>query len=173
MRSTIFMKHLMIIELTALLFTTTSCSAKNKKNETDYTPMQRSEVMLRKAVGDSIANIILKAKTIEIGCDSATTKNLRTDDCVVVRYLVADTCNYAADTEVFGHFHTYLFVKFTASKQIVTAQYDFRLHKWMLVGKENKPLRRFDLLNIEILKYALLAFPENQKLTEILKEEEK
>lgn len=163
----------MIIELLALLFTTTSCSAKNKKDSIDCTPMERSGVMLRKTVGDSIADIILKAKTIEIGCDSATTKRLGTDDRTVVRYLVADTCNYAADTEVFGHFNAYLFVKFKARKQIVTAQYDFRLHKWMLVGKENKPLRRFDLLNTEILKYALLAFPENQKLTEILKEEEK
>ncbi len=173
MRLNTLFKHLAIIELVTLLFATISCSARNKKNETDYTPMQRTEVMLRKAVGDSIAKIILKARTIEIGCDSATIKKLGTDDRAVVRYLVGDTCNYTADTEVLGHFHTYLFVKFTARKQIVTAQYDFRLHKWMLVGKDNKPLRRFDLLNTEILKYALLAFPENQKLTEILKEEEK
>ena len=171
MTATFFMRRLMIIELLVLLFTTTSCSAKSKKNVTDYTPIQRSEIKLRKAVGDSIANIIFKAKTIEIGCDSATTKKLGTDDRAVVRYLVADTCNYTADTEVFGHFHTYLFVKFTAKKKNVTAQYDFRLHKWILVGKENKPLRRFDLLNTEILRFALLAFPENQTLTEILKEE--
>lgn len=164
---------MVIIELLALFFVATSCFAKNKKSEKGYTPVQRSEMMLRKTVGDSIANIILKAKTVEIGCDSASTKKLGTCDRAVVRYLVADTCNYTADTEVFGHFHTYFYVKFTARKQIVTAQYDYRLHKWMLVGKENKPLRRFDLLNAEILKYALLAFPENQKLAEILKEEEK
>ena len=171
MKSSTFMRHLMIIELLVLLFTTTSCSAKNKKNETEYTPMQRSEVMLRKAVGDSIANIILKAKTVEIGCDSASTKKLGTNDRAIVRYLVADTCNYAADTEVFGHFHTYLFVKFIARKHAVTAHYDFILHKWMLVGKDDKLLRRFDLVNVDILKYALLAFPDNQKLLEILKEE--
>ena len=171
MKSSTFMRHLMIIELLVLLFTTTSCSAKNKKNETEYTPMQRSEVMLRKAVGDSIANIILKAKTVEIGCDSASTKKLGTNDRAIVRYLVADTCNYAADTEVFGHFHTYLFVKFIERKHAVTAHYDFILHKWMLVGKDDKLLRRFDLVNVDILKYALLAFPENQKLLEILKEE--
>ncbi|MDE7088662.1 MAG: hypothetical protein K2O54_00935, partial [Prevotella sp.] len=160
----------MIIELLVLLFTTTSCSAKNKKSEKDYSPMHRSEIMLRKAIGDSISNIILKANTIEIGCDSATITKLGNNDCSIIRYLVADSCNYATDTEVFGQFHVYLFVKFTSKKKTITAQYDFRLHKWMLIDKDNKPLRRFDLLNVEILKYMLLAFPENQKLIEILKE---
>ena len=173
MRFNNFLKHLMKIELLALLFTTTSCSAKNKKCEKDYTPIQRSEVMLQKAVGDSIANIILKAKSIEIGCDSATVMKLCDDDCAVVRYLMADTFNYTVDTEVFGQFHSYLFVKFIAKKRVITAQYDFRLHKWMLVGKDNKPLRRYDLLSATILKYALLAFPENQRLIEIQKEQEK
>jgi len=161
----------MIIELLALLFIPTSCSANNKKKEADYSPMHRSETMLRKAIGDSISNIILKAKSIEIGYDSVLTKKIGADDCAVVRYLLADTDNLAADTEVYGHFHTYFFVKFSRRKQIVTAQFDFRLHKWMLVGKDDKLLRRFDLLNVDILKYALLAFPENQKLLEILKEE--
>lgn len=75
MRLAFFMRHLMVIELLALLFTTTSCSAKNKKNETDYTPMQRSEAMLRKAVGDSIANIVLKANQVEISTDSVLQYN--------------------------------------------------------------------------------------------------
>ena len=173
MRSINFIRHLMLIELLALLFTATSCSAKNKKNEKDYSPVQRSEKMLRKAVGDSISDIILKAKTIEIGCDSATTVKLSDDDQAIVRYLVADSCNYTADTEVFGQFRSYLFVRFSARKREIIAQYDFRLHKWMLIGKDKKPLRRYDLQNTEILKYALLAFPENQRLIEILKEQKK
>lgn len=165
-------RHLTIIKLLVLLFTTTSCSAKTKKSEKDYSPMHRSEIMLRNAIGDSISNIILRANTIEIGCDSAIITKLGSNDRSIIRYLVTDSCNYTADTEVFGQFHAYLFAKFTSKKRTITAQYDFRLHKWMLIGENNKLLRRFDLLNMEILKYALLAFPQNQKLIEIFKEQQ-
>jgi len=161
-----------IIELVALLFCVTSCSAKEKKDEKECTPIQRSETMLRKVVGDSIADIIIKANTVEISYDSASVRKLRAEDKIVVRYLIADTCNYVTDTEVFGQFRTYLSLKFTYRKRSVIAQFDFRLHKWMIIGKDKKTLRRFDLINIDVLKYAMLAFPDNKALIEIQKEQE-
>ena len=173
MRSMIFMRHLMIIELLALLFTTTSCSAKNKKNETDYTPMQRSEVMLRKAVGDSIANIILKAKTIEISTDSCASIKLNSDERAVVKYLIADTYNYSSDTKVFGEFIPYLYVKFKHRKKVVVALYDFRLHKWMMKGANEKLLRMYDLKSTDILRFASIALPKDKYLNEFIKEQAK
>lgn len=172
MKSRILIGRIVILKLVALLFCVASCSAKEKKGERECTPMQRSETMLKKVIGDSIADIIIKANTVEISCDSASIKKLGTRDKVVARYLMADTCNYAADTEVFGQFRTYLSLKFTSRKRSVIAQFDFRLHKWMLVGKDKKTLRRFDLMNIDILKYAMLAFPDNKALIEIQKEQE-
>lgn len=173
MRSTNFMKHLMIIELVALLFSTTSCSAKNKKNETDYTPMQRSEVMLRKALGDSIANIVLKANQVEISTDSCASIRLNADERAVVKYLIADTCNYSSDTKVFGEFIPYLCVKFKHRKKVAVALYDFRLHKWMIKGANERLLRMYDLKSTDILRFASIALPKDKYLNEFIKEQEK
>lgn len=173
MRSTIFMRHLMIIELVALLFTTTSCSAKNKKNETDYTPMQRNEVMLQKAVGDSIANIILKATQVEISTDSCASIKLNADERAVVKYLIADTCNYSSDAKVFGEFIPYLCVQFKHRKRVVIALYDFRLHKWMIKGANEKLLRMYDLKSTDILRFAFIALPKDKYLNEFIKEQSK
>lgn len=170
MRSTFFIRHLMIIELVALLFTTTSCSAKNKKNETDYTPMQRSEVMLRRAVGDSIANIILKANQVEISTDSCASIKLNADERAVVKYLIADTCNYSSDTKVFGEFIPYLCVKFKHRKKVVVALYDFRLHKWMIKGANERLLRMYDLKSTDVLRFASIALPKDKYLNEFIKE---
>lgn len=173
MRSTFFIRHLMIIELVALLFTTTSCSAKNKKNETDYTPMQRSEVMLQKAVGDSIANIILKANQVEISTDSCASIKLNADERAVVKYLIADTCNYSSDTKVFGEFIPYLCVKFKHRKKVVVALYDFRLHKWMIKGANERLLRMYDLKSTDVLRFASIALPKDKYLNEFIKEQAK
>lgn len=163
----------MIIELVALLFTTTSCSAKNKNNETDYTPMQRSEVMLRRAVGDSIANIILKANQVEISTDSCASIKLNADERAVVKYLIADTCNYSSDTKVFGEFIPYLCVKFKHRKKVVVALYDFRLHKWMIKGANERLLRMYDLKSTDVLRFASIALPKDKYLNEFIKEQEK
>ena len=141
--------------------------------EKDFTPMQRQEQILRSAVGDSICRIIKKARHIEVFCDSISHKKLCIADRAIVRYIVQDSCNYVSDTEVFGRFHMYFAVKFTHWNRFVICQYDFRLHKWRILGKGNKVLKRFDLMNSEILKYALLSFPRNSALTEIREEQKK
>lgn len=141
MRSNYLLRHLILIELVALLFSTISCSAKNKKNETDFTPMQRSEAMLRKAVGDSIANIVLKANYVEISTDSCAPQKLSNDERTIVKYLIADTCNYSSDTKIFGEFVPYLCIQFKHHKKVVVVLYDFRLHKWMMKGANEKLLR--------------------------------
>lgn len=163
----------MIIELLALLFTATSCSAKNKNNETDYTPIQRSEVLLRKAVGDSIANIVLKANQVEISTDSCASIKLNADERAIVRYLISDTCNYSSDTKVFGEFVPYLCVKFKHRKKVVVTLYDFRLHKWMMKGANEKLLRMYDLKSTDILRFASMALPKDKYLIEFLKEQTK
>jgi len=173
MRLAFFMRHLMVIELLALLFTTTSCSAKNKKNGTDYTPMQRSEAMLRKAVGDSIANIVLKANQVEISTDSCASIQLNADERAIVKYLIADTCNYSSDTKVFGEFIPYLCVKFKHRKKVVVTLYDFRLHKWMMKGANEKLLRMYDLKSTDILRFASIALPKDKYLNEFIKEQAK
>lgn len=173
MRSTIIMSRLMIIELLALLFTTTSCSAKNKKDETGYTPTKRSEVMLRKAVGDSIASIVLKANHVEISTDSCASIKMNAAERAVVRYLIADTCNYSSDTKVFGEFVPYLCIKFKHRTKMVAMLYDFRLHKWMIKGANEKLLRMYDLKSTDILRFASIALPKDKYLTEFIKEQEK
>ena len=168
-----FTKHLLIIELLALLFCTSSCSAKNKKTEKDDSPMQQSEVMLRNAIGDSISNIILKAHQVEISTDSCTAKKLNAEDRAVVRYLIADTCNFSSDLKVFGEFAPYLCIKFKHCKKTVVVLYDFRLHKWMMKGANEKLLCMYDLKSTDILRFALLALPKDRYLNEFIKEQSK
>ena len=169
MRSKIFIKHFVVIELLALLFTTTSCSAKNKKTETGYTPMERSEAMLRKAVGDSIASIVLKANHVEISTDSCASIKLNADERAIVKYLIADTCNYSSDTKVFGEFIPYLYVKFKHRKKVVAVLYDFRLHKWMMKGANEKLLCMYDLKSTDILRFASIAMPKDKYINEFIK----
>lgn len=167
------MRHLMIIELLALLFTTTSCSAKNKRDSIDYTPMQRNEVLLREAVGDSVANIVLKANQVEISTDSCASIKLNTEEKTIVKYLIADTCNYSSDTKIFGEFIPYLCVKFKYRKKVVVVLYDFRLHKWMMKGTNEKLLRMYDLKSTDILRFASMALPKDKYLNEFFKEQAK
>lgn len=173
MKQKAIINHLVAIEMLALLFCSSSCSAKENNTDKDYTPMQRSGMMLKKAVGDSIAKIILKAHLVEISTDSCGSKRLDSDERAIVRYLIADTCNYSSDTKVFGEFVPYLCIKFKHHKKMVVALYDFRLHKWMLKGANEKLLRMYDLKSTDILRFASIALPKDKYLNEFIKEQAK
>jgi len=165
-----FVNHLILLELIALSFCVSSCSAKEKKNQKDYTPIQKCEVDLSKAIGDSISRIIIKANHVEISTDSCEAKKLNADERAIVRYLIADTCNYTSDMKVFGEFVPYLCVKFKHHKKVVVVLYDFRLHKWMIKGANDKLLCMYDLKSTDILRFALLALPKDKFLNDFIKE---
>ena len=170
MRSKIFLKHFVIIELLALLLVATSCFAKNRKSENGCIPAQKSGMMLRKAVGDSISDIILKARHVEISTDSCPPVKLNADGRAVVRYIITDTCNYSSDMKVFGEFVPYLCVKFRHHKRVVIVLYDFRLHKWMMKGTNEELLCMYDLKSTDILRFASLALPKDKYVNEFIKE---
>lgn len=168
----IFRKSPFLLGIIALLLCATSCFAKSKK-EKDYTFMQRGEIELRKAVGDSVSKIILRAHRIEIFTDSCSARRLDRDGRTIVKYLIADSCNLSSDMKVYGEFVPYLTVKFKRFKKVVVALYDFRLHKWMLKDADGKLLCRYDLKSAEILRFAFLTLPQDKYLNELIKEQTK
>lgn len=170
MMSIYFTRRLITIELAVLLFCTPSCSAKDKKGDKENTLMQRCELMLRKAVGDSISNIIIKAHQVEISTDSCAAKRLNAEERGIVRYLIADTCNFSSNLKVYGEFIPYLCIKFKHYKKHVMVLYDFRLHKWMMKGAKDQLLCMYDLKSTDILRFALLALPNDKYLNEFIKE---
>ena len=165
--------HFVIMEVIILLLCSSSCTAKVNKTEKDYTPMHNSEMMLRKSVGDSIFRIIMKARHVEISTDSCSVKKLNAKDRTIVRYILADSCNYTSDTKVYGIFIPYLSIKFRHYRKTITVLYDFRLHKWMMKGANDELLCMYDLKSTEILRFALLAMPNEQYLNEFTKLEVK
>ena len=173
MKSKIFLKHLVIIELLALFFVATSCFAKNRKSDNGCIPAQKSGMMLRKAVGDSISNIILKARHVEISTDSCPPVKLNADERAVVRYIITDTCNYLSDMKVFGEFVPYLCIRVRHHKKNVIVLYDFRLRKWLMKGANEKLLCMYDLKSAEILRFASLALPKDKYLNIFIKEQAK
>lgn len=162
-----------IIELVALLFFATSCTAKvTNENKTGNVAVH-SERVLKKALGDSISHIILKAKNVEISTDSCQSRKLNEDARAVVRYIIADSCNFSTDTKVFGQFVPYLSIKFSHYKKSIVVLYDFRLHKWMIKGANEKLLCMFDLKSNDILRFASLALPEDKYINEFVKQQQK
>ena len=157
----------------SLLFFDASCSAKTGTEEKDFSPMQRREMMLREAVGDSISNIMLRSRHVEIYTDSCAAVRLKADERAVVRYLMADSCNLSGYTKVYGEFEPYLYIRFQHCGKVVTAQYDFRLQKWMMKGTEGELLCMYDLRSSDILQFASLALPKDKYLNLFIKEQAK
>ena len=149
-----------------LTLCTVSCSAKSEKEKAGKSPLQQSEIIMRKAIGDSLSNIILKSRHVEISTDSCPAKKLNAEERTIIRYLVSDTCNYASDMTVFGKFVPYLCIKFKHYKKSIYVQYDFSLHKWIMKGSDGKLLCMYDLKSNDILRFATLALPEDKYLYE-------
>lgn len=162
----------LIVGLASLLLCATSCFAKGKK-EKDYGPIKRSEVIMKSGIGDSISNIILRAHRVEISTDSCTTKKLNAEEKAVVKYLIADSCNFSSDTKVYGEFVPSLCIKFKRYKKVVFVLYDFRLRKWMMKDADEQLLCLYDLKSTDILRFALLALPQDKYLNELIKEQSK
>jgi len=161
---------LLVVGLLSLMLYTTGCSARTKEKARSI--MVESENMLKKDVGDSIASIILNARQVEVSCDTSKTIRLKRSERMLMRYLLADSCNYSHYTAVYGEFHSYFKVVFKHRKEAVTACYDFRLHQWQLLDRDGKLLKIQDLKSKEIFRFALLIFPKDTNLIEIKKEQQ-
>lgn len=155
----------------SLLLYATECSARTR--EKPRSAMAESENLLKEEVGDSIASIILKARQVEVSCDTAQAVKLKRNERILARYLLADSCNYSQYTAVYGQFHSYFKIVFKHRKKTVAANYDFRLHQWELCDTEGQLLKLQDLKSKEIFKFALLIFPKDSNLSEIQKEQQK
>lgn len=162
-----------IIELTAILLIATSCTAKAINTDKSCNVLAQSENVLTKALGDSISHIIMKAKNVEISTDSSQSKRMNSYERSVVQYLIADSCNFSTDTKVFGQFVPYLCIKFCHYRKSVKILFDFRLHKWMIKGANEKLLCMYDLKSEDILRFAALALPEDKYIYEFVKKQEK
>lgn len=155
----------------SLFLYATGCSANTKEKTRNIIDV--SEDMLKKNIGDSVASIILNARDVEVSCDTSKAIKLQRKERMLVRYLLADSCNYSHYTNVYGEFHSYFKIVFKHRKKVVTACYDFRLHQWQLLDEKGRLLKLQDLKSTEMFRLALLIFPKDINLSEIQKEQQK
>ena len=147
-----------------LVFCFNSCVAQDSvKIQTNETITQHYQRLLKEKVGDSIANIVISAKKVDIICDSVA-KKLNTGEIEIAKYIVSDTCNLNKGLIVDGRFYNYLALMFKSKKEVVTIKYDFVLDKLQITDAENKLLNETDLTKYDIVRFGLLAFPKNKYL---------
>lgn len=146
-----------------LICSQTSCMGQEKSIAHDETIWQKNNTLFANEVGDSIVNLVLKAKCIYLCCDSAKVK-LDANETTVAKYIVSDTCNLKKGLNVDGYFHNYLSLMFVSKKDTITFMYDFSLEKMQIRGKNDIELSETDIKDYGILRLGLLAFPDNKYL---------
>lgn len=157
-----FIKYRIMLLLFVIVSCTSSCMAQDAIVNESIT--QHYNRLFKEKVGDSIANIILDAKSVEIMCDSVQ-KKLSANEIAIAQYVVADTCNLSEGYVVDGLFYNYLSFKFSAKKKSITICYDFVLDKMRIYSAEGKELAERDIKSaLPPVRFGLLAFPDNKYL---------
>ncbi|MBR3714085.1 MAG: hypothetical protein IKP73_13645 [Bacteroidales bacterium] len=155
-------KYRVVLLLLAIVSCTSSCMAQDAVVNESIT--QHYNRLFKEKVGDSIANIILDAKSVEIMCDSVQ-KKLSANEIAIAQYIVADTCNLSEGYAVDGLFYNYLSFKFVTKKKSITICYDFVLDKMRIYSAEGKKLAERDIKSaLPPVRFGLLAFPDNKYL---------
>lgn len=141
-----------------------SCSAKKKTKNRNYAAIEQSNAVLSAAIGDSITDILINARHVEI-CTDSCQKELSADERSIVRYVLADKKNLSTDMKVFGEFVPYLRINFHHKRKSITILYDFNLHKWMMKGANDALLCMYDLKSNEIIRFAQFVLPQDKEFS--------
>lgn len=126
------------------------------------------ECLLKDKLGDSISNIISRSRHLEIYNDSNSVRIVSKKDIAVLEYIIADSCNYETDSKVFSEFKPQLSIKCKRFKKHITIQYDFEMCKWRILGKNDNLLCMYDLRSMEIIRFVLMALPNDNNIHEYL-----
>ena len=159
-----------------LAFSATACSASGETQNLEQSLIPCDSIVQR-AVGDSIFNIILNAKSITaeiVGyTDSTKTETppvkLSKEDLYLFKFLMQNPLNVASNDTVFGRFMPNINFKFQYKNQICQLSFDFGLKKWRISDVQGNVLKSFDLGSPEVVHFASRLFPNDDYLNELLK----
>lgn len=169
----IFGSKLLLLCLTTVL--TTNCTAETSRPKDDS--VEYAEQSIRKAVGDSICNILMESKVtvMLIQNDKGETvyseeKKLSKDELAVLKFLLKDPDMTSRDDVVYGIMRPCIKFKFSKSKkEFVCLSLDFGLHKWSILDAEGKELLRYNIGNKEMLRFCHYLYPDNKFISEHFK----
>lgn len=167
---------ILILIMLAVVGTTTSCSAKVPNDRGASKPVVATDTIMQKAVGDSIYNIITRAKSIEMFSLPLASDSIKSEVRIkipskekgIVNFIVTNPKNFLSDTIAYGNFFPQLQLKYTQKKEVVTLKYDFGLRKWGVFDANNVKIGMYDLASDNMLRYACQKFPDNTFLYELL-----
>ena len=159
-----------------MIVSASGCSAKAKNNKEQAAGIIAADTVMQKAVGDSVYNIIKKAKKVEItslplASDSLKreiTKKVSTKELELMKFIATNPKNYWGNTAVYGEFLPQFQAKYVQKKATVILKYDFGLRKWGVFDAEGKKIAMFDLASDNMLRFACKMFPDNKFYHELL-----
>lgn len=164
--------------LAAIFAIATPCLARDVASVKVYPcHTSASDSIMHKAIGDSICNIICKAKHIEITSLASPSDTLSHDfsrrvpasEMRLVKFIVMNPKNYTTNVTKFGVFMPQIQLRFKAKRAEIMLKYDFGLRKWGVFDASGKEIAIFDLWSDNMLRYACNVFPHNQFLNEMQK----
>jgi len=155
--------------MVSLVFAATSCTANPRTNAAETQAVSNDTVM-RKAVGDSIYNIITKAKTVTATLnlkandgkrDSTVNVKVGKNDKYVLNFILSAPSNYETNDIVYGKYVPNFTLNFIAAKgKSCSANFDFGLRKWNVCDADGKELVIYDLPTTDVLRLANILFPD-------------
>lgn len=158
-------------------FSAMACAA-NGGTQNSEQSLSPCDSIVQRALGDSIFNIIVNAKTItaEIIGYTDTTKEktpevkLSAEDLKIMKFLLRNPQNVASNDTVFGRVLPNIYFKFQYKKQMCQLYFDFGLRKWQVKDKDDRVLKTFDIKSPEFVHLASQLFPSDDYLNELLKQ---
>lgn len=156
-----------------VLFVVTGCSAHpSATNHPCSQPFNKTDSVMRTAIGDSIYKIVTEAKKIraeEIKLTNDTTKtandaatNVKSKYVPLVQFILTDPKIYHGDLATYGNFMPCFRLTFIKKKETCILNFDFGLKKWNVCDGTGKQIRMFDLSSDDMLRLANMLFPENE-----------
>ena len=163
------------VVLFSVLVLASGCSAKAPASKNASKHMLAMDTVMKKALGDSICDIIQNAKKIDIvslplmgdSVKTVTSKKVNAKSFELVKFIVTNPKNYLADTKVYGVFSPQIKMALTLKKATVNLKYDFGLGKWGVFDAADKEIAMFDLNSDDMLRFACMEFPANKFLWQL------
>lgn len=162
--------------LLAIVAAASSCSAKEPRDKKKTSSIDVTDMIMQKAVGDSIYNIISNAKKVEVtsfpmlsdSIGETISKKVPSKDLQVMKFIATNPKNYLSNKTVYGEFLPQFQAVFSFKKAKVVLKYDFGLRKWGIFDENDKEIVKFDLSSDNMLRFACNMFPANQFFKELL-----
>lgn len=154
----------------AMFAVVVGCSARTGRTSEAKDITVEKDTVMRKALGDSIYNILVEAKNVNASLklktadnknDSTVNVKIGKNDKYVLRFILSDPSNYKSNDTVYGQYVPNFSLQFTASKgKTCKANFDFGLKKWNICNAKEEEIAKFDLPTDEVLRMANLIFPD-------------